>query len=114
VGVEVGVWVVLTNDEDERVIETSMHIVYERGVTRPVLLGDGNLIQERLRSLNPRATIQPVILENGLIEESAALYQEKTASINIRWGFEGNGELSKGKGQFVKSNGTRLSGRCSG
>ncbi len=92
------VWrVVPTNDEDERMIETSTY-TYERGVSRPVLLGDGDWIQERLRSLDPGADIQPMVLENGLIEESAALYQEKTASMNTRWGFGGNGDRARGRG----------------
>lgn len=72
--------VVLVDGEDERVLEASLY-VREHGSLEPVLLGDETIIRERLRSMGSEADLEMINPgESPLIEEFAALYQEKMAS----------------------------------
>lgn len=69
--------IVLVDGEDERVVEACSYLK-KNGAIQPVLLGDGNVIHDRLRALGSEADLEVINPEESPLADDFALrYQDK-------------------------------------
>lgn len=69
--------IVLVDGEDERVVEACGYL-RKNGAIEPVLLGDENVVQDRLKSLGSGVELEVINpKESPLVEDFAARYQDK-------------------------------------